>query len=78
MVPVSDNFVGATFDIVYGRQWIFGNSITVGWYVGLGYVAESKTFSGSGQDLDTGGRYAFDTYNNSPSSNNKIPIMATF
>ena len=42
---VHDNYVGITLDIVYGRQFIVGNSITLGWYVGVGYGFESKTTS---------------------------------
>jgi hypothetical protein len=72
IVPVHDNFVGATLDLVYGRQWIFGNSITVGWFIGVGYAFENKTCSYAAGDIDTGSRYAFEFLGNS------LPIAATF
>ncbi len=59
VVPVHDNFTGATLEILYGRQWIFGNSVTVGWYIGCGYAYESKTSSYSTADFDDLSRYAF-------------------
>ncbi len=40
---VKSSYVGAALNLIYGRQYIFGNSITVGWYVGLGYGFENKT-----------------------------------
>ena len=42
-VDVRGNYNGAALNLIYGRQYIFGNSITVGWYFGLGYGMESKT-----------------------------------
>lgn len=35
------------FNLIYGRQFIFGNTITVGYYAGLGYGFESKSTSGT-------------------------------
>lgn len=40
---IDNSYLGAVLDLVYGRQFIFGNSITVGWYIGVGYAIESKT-----------------------------------
>ncbi len=42
-IDVQRSYLGTALNLIYGRQYIFGNSITVGWYVGLGYAAESKT-----------------------------------
>jgi len=46
---VHNDYLSITLDLVYGRQFIFGNSITVGWYIGMGYSLEDKvtTFKGS-------------------------------
>lgn len=39
----TNKYQSMTLDLGYGRQFIFGNSITVGFYFGLGYSFESKT-----------------------------------
>ncbi len=43
-------------NLVYGRQFIFGNAITVSYYVGVGYGFESKSTSG------TNPNYWYDTF----------------
>jgi hypothetical protein len=32
-----------TIDLQYGRQYIFGNAMTLGWYAGAGYSFENET-----------------------------------
>ncbi|MEK6616316.1 MAG: hypothetical protein AABZ32_09430, partial [Bacteroidota bacterium] len=39
----TNKYQSMTFNIGYGRQFIFGNTVTVGWYLGLGYSFENKT-----------------------------------
>lgn len=36
-------YYGMALNLIYGRQFIFGNSITVGYYGGIGYGFESTT-----------------------------------
>jgi hypothetical protein len=50
-VDVVSNYNGAALNLIYGRQYIFGNFITVGWYFGVGYGAESKTSTYSSNNL---------------------------
>jgi len=40
---VNNKYLGAALNLIYGRQFIFGNSITVGYYAGVGYAFESAT-----------------------------------
>ena len=40
---VKNDYLGVALMLIYGRQFIFGNSITVGYYVGFGYGFENKT-----------------------------------
>lgn len=49
--PVQTSYWGAALDLIYGRQYIFGNSITVGWYTGLGYGFENKNTTYSNNNL---------------------------
>ena len=44
-VDAHHSYFGLALNLIYGRQFIFGNSITVGYYVGIGYGIESKTSS---------------------------------
>lgn len=37
-----NKYQSLTFDIQYGRQFILGNTMTLSWYVGVGYSFESK------------------------------------
>ena len=46
-IDVHRSYLGAALNLIYGRQVIFGNSITVGWYAGLGYGMENKTTTSS-------------------------------
>jgi|GEM_PF-589519 len=48
---VQTSYWGAALNLIYGRQYIFGNSITVGWYTGFGYGAESKTSTYSSNNI---------------------------
>lgn len=48
---VHNNYLGIALDIQYGRQFIFGNFITVGWYMGVGYGMEDKATSFSGTPI---------------------------
>lgn len=34
-------------NLVYGRQYIYGNAITIGWYIGAGYAMESTRTTGT-------------------------------
>lgn len=60
-INVHSNYTGMALDLIYGRQFIFGNSITVGWYAGIGYFFENKTsdLPTGYTDEDTPNRYAF-------------------
>lgn len=40
-------FQGMAFNLIYGRQFIFGNTITVSWYGGIGYGFESESIVGT-------------------------------
>jgi hypothetical protein len=40
---VKNSYQGAAFNLIYGRQYIFGNMITAGWYIGGGYGFENYT-----------------------------------
>ena len=51
VIDVSSSYWGAALNLIYGRQYIFGNSITVGWYGGLGYGFESKSTTYSNNTL---------------------------
>ncbi len=44
----NNSYLGAALELIYGRQFIFGNSITVGYYIGLGYAFESETTNFTG------------------------------
>ena len=60
-INVHSNFNGIVLDLVYGRQMIFGNFITLDWFGGIGYGLESKTvsFLPSGySDQDSHDRYS--------------------
>ncbi len=39
----TNKYQSMTFNIGYGRQFIFGNTLTVGYYLGLGYSFENKS-----------------------------------
>ncbi|MGB3947121.1 MAG: hypothetical protein WBM13_03995 [Bacteroidia bacterium] len=45
VIRAKSSFTGVALHLIYGRQYIFGNSITVGWYAGIGYGGESRTTS---------------------------------
>ncbi len=40
---VKESYTSAALNLIYGRQYIVGNMLTLGWYVGLGYGIENKT-----------------------------------
>lgn len=45
VIKAKSSFNGVALHLIYGRQYIFGNSITVGWYAGIGYGGESRSTS---------------------------------
>lgn len=45
----TNKYQSMTLDIGYGRQFIFGNTITVGYYMGVGYSFENKTSNRTGK-----------------------------
>lgn len=45
IIDANSSFTGVALHLIYGRQYIFGNSITVGWYTGIGYGGESRSTS---------------------------------
>ena len=42
-INIKNNYHFFALNLIYGRQFIFGNSITVGYYVGFGYSIDNKT-----------------------------------
>ena len=40
-------YQGMALNLIYGRQFIFGNTITVSWYGGIGYGFESESIIGT-------------------------------
>lgn len=43
MLMYKKQYQSVTLDLQYGRQYIFGNAMTLSWYIGVGYSFESKT-----------------------------------
>ncbi|MBI3502109.1 MAG: hypothetical protein HY063_09960 [Bacteroidetes bacterium] len=43
----TNKYQSLVINLVYGRQFIFGNTITLGYYLGVGYGFESKTTIGT-------------------------------
>lgn len=44
-VQVRKSYTNMAINLIYGRQFILGNTITAGWYAGFGYGFESETSS---------------------------------
>lgn len=42
-VDVKNTYQSLAFNLIYGRQYIVGNAITIGYYLGCGFGFESKT-----------------------------------
>ncbi len=58
----TDKFQSLVLHLIYGRQFIFGNTVTVGYYMGVGYGFESKTSGSTGGNInytDDLRRYSF-------------------
>lgn len=45
VIRSKSSFTGVALHLIYGRQYIFGNSVTLGWYAGIGYGGESRSTS---------------------------------
>lgn len=45
-VHTKNNYQSIAFHLIYGRQNIYGNALTVGYYIGIGYGFESKSTTG--------------------------------
>lgn len=43
LLAYKKQYQSLTLDLQYGRQYIFGNAMTLSWYIGVGYSFESKT-----------------------------------
>lgn len=43
----TEKYQALAVNLVYGRQYIFGNTITASYYIGMGYAFESKTTVGT-------------------------------
>jgi len=41
-LPYRKKYQSFTIDLQYGRQYIFGNALTLAWYIGTGYSFENK------------------------------------
>jgi hypothetical protein len=61
-IKVHDNYLGMALNLIYGRQFIFGNSITVGYYLGGGYGFENKETTYS-SPVPVNGYNNFNDYN---------------
>lgn len=61
---VTNSYQCMALNLIYGRQYILGNSITAGWYAGIGYGFESRTTNYKntnlfgGDDGSSGNRYS--------------------
>jgi hypothetical protein len=42
-IEYKNQYQSLTLDIQYGRQYIFGNTMTLAWFAGIGYSFEGKT-----------------------------------
>ena len=42
-----EKYQALALNLIYGRQFILGNTITVGYYIGIGYAFENKTAVGT-------------------------------
>jgi len=42
-ITYKKSFQSVTLDLQYGRQFIYGNAMTLAWYAGMGYSYENKT-----------------------------------
>ncbi len=50
-VSYTKQYQSVVLNLIYGRQFIFGNSITVSWYAGGGYSFESTTSIGKPSNI---------------------------
>jgi hypothetical protein len=58
-VYYTNKYQSVTLNLIYGRQNIYGNAVTVGYYFGVGYSLESKTTIG--KPVNTNWYYDYDS-----------------